>query len=332
MLYNLLPEWLYTEITRRYLPEFIFEIRLRISKPIVVNFKGRYEVLSVKQDFKTVPIIATSDVVDYVISVATKQSLYAYNNQIKHCYITTDDGERIGICGKVVFDEMKVATIKNITSLNIRISHQVFNCSDKVINFICTNGVAKNCLIISPPGAGKTTLVRDIALKLSNEKNIQNILIVDERYEIAGAGKAMMDVGYYSDVISGSTKKFAFDEALKTMAPSTIITDEISNEEDLISIKQAIKSGVSVIATAHAGSLEDLKNKRYFESVLNQRYFDRIIVLSKRNGVGTIDGVYDENLRCIYIPYMLWKCFLKFALFCSLVRLDIFIKTNIKKA
>lgn len=305
MLYKLLPEWLFNEISRRYLSEYIFEIRLRLNKPIVVNFKGRYETLTIQQDFKKVPIIATKDVIEYVFSLSTKQSIYAYNNQIKQCFITTDYGERIGICGTVVVENGKILTIKNITSLNIRLSHQVYNCSEKVLNFIYQNERVKNCLIISSPGAGKTTLIRDIALKLSNEKNVQNILIVDERYEIAGVGENCMDVGDFCDVISGSTKSFAFNEALKSMSPSLIITDEISTEDDVESIKQAIKSGVSVIATAHAGSIDDLKFKNNIDKMLSKKFFERIIVLSKRNGVGTIEGIFDENFRCIYLPYLL---------------------------
>ncbi len=308
MLYNLLPEWLYNLITHEFVLEYVYEIRVRLGKPIVVNYKGNFQFLYETEDYKKNVIVANGDLINYILSVATKQSLYAYNNQIKHCYITTDSGIRIGICGNVVYNDSKVATIKNINSLNIRISHQVLNCSGKVINFICNDGVVKNTLIISPPGAGKTTLIRDIALKLSNEKHIQNILVVDERYEIAGGvNNQAIDVGQFVDVISGSDKSFAFKEALKSMSPKVIITDEVTDESDIEQIKQTIKSGVKVIATAHAENVNDLKMKNYFESLIKDKYFQRIIVLSTKNGVGTVDGIYDENLRGIYIPYMIWK-------------------------
>ena len=160
---------------------------------------------------------------------------------------------------------------------------------------IASNGLVKNTLIISPPGAGKTTLIRDITKKLSNEKNVTNILVVDERFEIAGAYNAMFDLGDSVDVISGSKKSFAFEGCLKTMNPSVIVTDEISKEEDIEEIKQAIRSGVKVIATAHAENVNDLKIKKYLSSLIDGRYFERVVVLSKRNGVGTIESVYDEN-------------------------------------
>lgn len=305
MLYDILPEWLYNLINKNYLYEYIYEIRIRINKPIVINYKGKYIVLSEKVDYSNSVICGSADLINYILSIATKQSLYAYNDQIKQCYITTDSGIRIGLCGFAVYNNGQVSTIKNINSINIRISHQVKNCSERIINFIAGSGSVKNTLVISPPGTGKTTLIRDITYKLSNEKNIHNILVVDERFEIAGIGsKSDLDIGGFVDVISGAKKKYAFDNALKTMSPSVIITDEISEDADIESIKQAIKSGVKVIATAHASDLNELKTKKYFEQVIKEKYFDRIVVLSSRCGVGTIDGVFDENLRGIYIPYL----------------------------
>ena len=305
---SLLPEWLYDEISKNFIQEYVYEIRIRINKPIVVNYRGNYCMLSKKDGFVTNCLYANSDLINYILAVATKQSLYAFNDQIKKCFITTNSGIRIGICGEVVQNAGKVSTIKNITSLNIRISHQVKDCSEKIINFVCTNGVVKNTLIISPPGAGKTTIIRDIANKLSNEKQINNILVVDERYEIAGtSNNNNIEMGMFVDVISGSNKNFAFDECLKSLSPSVIITDEISEESDIASVAKAIKSGVKVIATAHAENVNDLKHKKYFKDLLEYRYFERIIVLSKRSGVGTVEGIFDENLRGIYLPFMLWR-------------------------
>ncbi len=306
MLYNILPEWLYELINKKFVSEYVYEIRIRINKPIVINYKGKDTILCETKDYTNNMILGTSELISYILTVATKQSFYAYNDQIKQCFVTTDTGIRIGICGSVVYNNNAVSTIKNITSINIRISHQVQNCSERIINFLTNGQIAKNTLIISPPGAGKTTLVRDIVYKLSNEKNIQNILVVDERYEIAGLNQnTLIDIGNYVDVISGCEKSFAFYNALKTMNPKIIVTDEISEEEDINSIKYAIKSGVKVIATAHALNICDLKYKKYFDILIKDKYFERIVVLSCRNGVGTIEGVYDESMRGIYIPYVI---------------------------
>ena len=306
MLYNLLPEWLYEEITKQYIKEYVYEIRVRIGKPIVVNFRGNYQPLTHKEGYVSNYVIADKDLVRYILDVATKQSLYAFNEQIKKCFITTDSGIRIGICGDVVINNDKVATIKNISSLNIRISHQVPNCASKIMKFVCLNNTVKNTLIISPPGAGKTTLIRDIANNLSDDKQINNILVVDERYEIAGGmNNPNINMGMFVDVVSGSTKKFAFDECLKSMSPNVIITDELADEGDIRSVENAIKSGVKVIATAHAEGVNDLKFKKYFNNIILNKYFERIVVLSKRNGVGTVEGIFDENLKGLYIPFLI---------------------------
>ncbi len=307
MLCNILPEWLYQMLVKNYSLDEVYEIRIRINKPIMINHKGKYLKLEDCRGFQKTTIIGSVELINYVVSVATKQSIYAYNNQIKNCYISTDSGIRIGLCGTVVYDEGNVSTIKNISSLNIRISHEVVNCSEKIINLIAGVNEIKNTLIISPPGAGKTTLVRDVVSKLTNFK-INNILVVDERFEIAGlSGLSNFNLGDAVDVISGSEKCFAFDSVLKTMNPSVIVTDEISKEVDIESIKQAVKSGVKVIATAHAKNILDLKTKKYFKLLIDEKYFERIVVLSTRNGVGTIEGVFDENLRGIYLPYILWS-------------------------
>ncbi|MBQ8451433.1 MAG: hypothetical protein IJ538_01485 [Clostridia bacterium] len=299
---NLLPEWLYQEIRNRFLIEFIYEIRIRVNKPIMVNYKGRY--LEVSENENRGKFLGTKELINYIIKIATKQSLYSYNDQIKNCYISAEDGIRIGICGDVVSNDNKIITIKNITSLNIRIAHQVFNVSNQIINFVYCQGTVKNTLILSPPGAGKTTMVRDLTLKLSNEKKIQNILVIDERFELAGDGEKKLEIGDLVDVLSGTTKAYAFSTALKTMNPSVIVTDEISTREDIEAAKISARSGVKVIATAHAESLLDIKSNKFLKETIAEKIFERIIIMSKRNGVGTIEGIFDQELRCIYVPYL----------------------------
>ena len=302
MINDVLPEWLYEKVSNCFLWDYVQEIRIRANKPIVVSYKGTNKLLTEKNNYSVSAVIASKDLIEHIITVATKHSLYAYNHQIKNGFVVADGGIRIGICGTVVYDKGEVATIKNITSLNIRIPHFVRGCCDMVLDLIFQNNRIKSTLVISPPGAGKTTFIRDVVSKLSNDKQIGNILVADERLEICCSG--LFDVGNFVDVISDSTKKYVFNEGVKTMNPKVIVCDEISKSEDVEALIQTTRSGVNVIATAHAENVFDLKSKSYLKIALQEKIFERIIVLSKRNGVGTIEAVYDENLRGLYIPYL----------------------------
>jgi stage III sporulation protein AA len=240
---------------------------------------------------------------EQIVVVATKHSLYAFDEQIRNGYIITENGIRIGLCGTAVVKDGKISLIKKISSLNIRIGHNVVDCSNDIIHFIVSGQKVNNTLILSAPGEGKTTLLRDIVLKLSNKFNIPNIMVVDEKFEIAGETQNF-DLGKNVDVMQGTNKKFAFFEAIKVMNPSVIATDELVTEEDIEGVKFAIKSGVSVVATVHAKNIDELKSKPYFEKLILDNYFERFIVLSKRNGVGTIEGVFNEKSFALFLPYL----------------------------
>lgn len=275
------------------------EIRLRRNGPIVVCYKGQNQLLLSGQE----KIFANSGMIEYILRRATENSLYAYTNEIRRGFITAKGGIRIGLAGESVgADNFMPSTIKNIHSLNIRIPHEVKNCSAKVFKFIYQAGVVKNTLIISPPGAGKTTLLRDLARKISEEGPSTNVLLVDERYELAACenGESMLDVGEYTDVITGANKKYAFTSGIRALRPDVIITDELIDIEDANACKTAIRSGVKVLASIHANSHIDLLDKQEFKDLINGQYFERIVVLSNRRGVGTCEAIYDEKLKCIF--------------------------------
>lgn len=301
--------WLFDEQLKKLFNKLdlskLYEIRLRRNCPIVINYNGKNVHLLTEGLFQGEKVYVNTQIIEKILRRATENSLYAYNNQLKQGYITAKGGVRIGVAGETVPSEnLLPVTIKNVNSLNIRIPHEVSGCSKHIFKFIYSldTGI-KNTLIISPPGAGKTTILRDIACKLTTDVNrIYNVLIVDERFEIAACvdGDAKLNVGYNTDIISGSTKKFGFSNGVRVLKPDVIITDELMNEDDSQACINAINSGVKVIASIHAKNHIEVLNKKSFSMLIKDRYFERIIVLSNEKGPGTCEMIYDQELKCIY--------------------------------
>lgn len=306
MLRALFPPEICKLINSRFNMSGVYEIRVRIDKPIYINYYGEY--IALKGEFGEV-YYSDKKLVEYIIASATDSSIYRFNNQIKEGFITTETGIRIGLAGEVVKENYEVKTIKNLSGLVIRIPHEIKGCSREIMPFIVSSNNINNTLIISPPGCGKTTILRDICHQLSLEPRLYNILVADERFEIASVDRGIprMDVGLTSDVISGGDKDFSFSVGIRSLKPDVIVTDEIGSKSDAVAIKQASLSGVKVIATAHAETIRDLKNKVNIWDLVKNKIFERIVILSSRKGIGTIEDILDSefvsliNLWCFYI-------------------------------
>ena len=301
-LITILPPLISNIIINTIPTEKLNEIRIRRDKKIVVNLCGKLYYLSNKGITSNyeLAITATEQTIDEIVKRASEHSFYAYANQIKQSFITVNGGIRIGICGEVVCENNNIKNVKNINSLNIRIAHEILGCSESVIEYLLNNGF-QNTLIISPPGCGKTTMIRDILYLLTKKKYCFNILLVDERYEIASSynGTTQLNVGEYTDIISGSTKHYGFEYGVRTMTPDIVVTDELYSLRDLEALENVANAGVSVLTSVHGFNIEDIKNKQNFSKVLEKKIFKRFVVLSSRSGPGTIEGIYDENFRCI---------------------------------
>lgn len=282
----------------------INEIRLRVGAPVVINVNGNNKFLyadgidSVNKE----KIICNSSDIQKILLNISNNCLYSINDQLINGYITLHSGVRIGVAGEVVSVNNHIKTIKNISSLNIRIPHFVKNCSLKAFLSIVTSNKIKNSLILSPAGAGKTTFLRDLTHQLIEKLNGINILVADERCEIA-SGINLIENNFVNsvDVYSNCSKKFAFENGIRSMNPDVIITDELNFSSDSEIIEHAITCGVKVVASIHANNINDLYNKPNFKTILNKKMFERYIVLSDSCGPGTFEGVYDENLsRIVY--------------------------------
>ena len=228
-------------------------------------------------------------------------SIYAFQEEIKNGFITLRGGHRVGIGGKVLYGNMGIETIRNISSLNIRIAREKIGISNKIIQYILDfNNSIYNTLIVSPPQCGKTTLLRDIIRTLSNGTNLPNgkafkIGVIDERSEISGMynGIPQHSIGIRTDVLDGCNKKDGTTILIRAMSPDIIAMDEIGGINDVEAIHESLKAGIKVIATVHGSDLNDLLSKRSLKILIEEKVFGRYIFLDNSRGVGTVKEILD---------------------------------------
>ncbi len=299
MLGKILPLHIFKAIDQNLSLNQLNEIRLRAMQPIVVYLGGQPYYLSEKGVTSNLQkaLYITKQEIEEIVFSASGFSIYSVNEQIKKGFIVTSGGIRIGLAGDVVKEQGKVRTITNFTSLNIRVPHQVEDCSLDAFDKIVADLTIQNTLVISPPGAGKTTFIRDFVYQLSKQNYCLNVLVLDERGEISGGGE--LKLGAFTDVISFTSKLEGFEQGIRTISPALIVTDELGAEEDIKALKYAMNCGVSVLATVHASNLEELKQKDGFKELLDNKYFSRFVLLSSKQGPGTLEGVYNQNFSRI---------------------------------
>lgn len=302
-IYKILPKEI-SNIVKKYLQEdAVQEIRIKSGKPVILNLSYGEKVL----DYRT-----TSEDLKFMMAKVSNYSLYAFEEEIKQGYITLKGGHRVGLAGECVISNGEVRTIKNISSLNIRICREIIGSSNKIMNLITNNNRVYNTLIVSPPKCGKTTILRDIAKNISNgmyKINLsgKKVTIVDERSEIAACynGVPQMNVGIRTDILDNCLKKSGMIMAIRSLSPEVLICDEIGTKGDLEALNMAFNSGVNVIVTVHGYDIADVYGRAVFKDLIDNCILERIILLSNRKGAGTIEKVYkvsrERGLQCLEI-------------------------------
>ena len=290
----------------------IEEIRLRVEKPLILNannkdyfYNEKTKDLDLKMDN---PYIVTREDIEQTFQIICKYSIHTFIDDITKGFITLRGGHRIGIVGKTIVEDGRVKNIKHISSLNIRVSREIIGCSEKILEHIIKNdNEVNNTLIISPPQCGKTTLLRDIVRNLSNGNrrygfNGTKVALIDERNEISGAylGVPQMDVGIRTDIIETCPKDIGIMMLLRSMSPNVIVTDEIGSESEIKALYTALNGGVSLITTVHGDSIEDIQSRKELSRLLDKELFKKVIILSARNGPGTLEKIYDLEEKRLY--------------------------------
>lgn len=280
------------------------EIRLRDSKPLVLHL-GLAEAFvtaagKLADDPEQAYIVSSQDIAA-ALSIMSQSSLYALEEELRNGYLTLRGGHRVGFVGQAIVEQGRIRTLKNIAAFNIRIAREIPGAADAVMPYLLHKCTPYNTLIISPPQCGKTTMLRDIARQLSN--GIPGIFsgikvgVVDERSEIAGAyeGVPQKNVGIRTDVLDACPKAEGMIMLIRSMSPQVIVADEIGRIEDVAAIGEAVQAGVKLIVSVHGSDIEQLRRRPSINKLLQEQLFERYVVLGCSHGVGTVEGIYNEQ-------------------------------------
>lgn len=292
--------------------EKLQEIRLRVNAPLLVCYDNKEFFVNQKNGLttqETGAFMITGAELKETMEYISNYSLYAFEEEVRQGFLTVAGGHRIGIAGKVIMEEGRIKSMKHISFIHIRLAHQKKGCANHVLPFVLNQEELAHTLIISPPGCGKTTLLRDMIRQLSNgvvfcgkRYEGMQVAVVDERSEIGACymGRPQNDLGIRTDVLDCCPKAQGMMLMIRSMTPQVIAVDEIGLAEDVEAIHYAANCGCRLLATVHGRNMDEVKGKPFLGDLVKYKLFERYIILSNRDYVGRVEEIFDERGSLLY--------------------------------
>lgn len=271
------------------------EIRLRAGRPLAVGVAGKEHFVTASgrlTAYSDQAVRVLKPEIHETFRALCEYSVYSYAKELREGYISLRGGARAGISGTAVYEDFRLKSMRDISSICLRIPRQVRNCAASLAEQTLA-GTGGGLIVIGKAGSGKTTILRDLCRILGGSCRVS---LIDTRGEIAGSvhGVPQFDVGLHTDIFDGMSRGEGAVMALRSMTPEYIVCDEISTEEEAQALLQVSGCGVNIIASAHSGSIDDALNRRAVRLLAETGVFDHAALL----GSGTSPGELKE-VRCL---------------------------------